>query len=470
MDKAFDVVVIGAGPGGYVAAIRAAQLGFKTAVIEREHFGGICLNWGCIPTKALLRMSEMYHMMQNSATFGISCSQCDFDIRQMVGRSRAVVSQLVNGVKNLMHKNNIMVIEGHARLLGKSKVEVTINATKSSEKLELAAKHIILATGARPRVLSTFPVDHETVWDYKDAMVPKALPKSLLIVGSGAIGTEFASFYHALGVQVTIVEILDRILPNEDEEISAFMFQSLTKWGINIHLNTQVNKVDVTSGSAEIDLTHKDGKVSRVKCDKILSAVGVVPNTENLGLKNTKIEQVNGGYIKIDEYMKTDELGVYAIGDITTAPLLAHKASHQGVICVENIAKLPHVHPIKPENIPGCTYSYPQVASVGYTEKQALAKGLKIKVGRFPFIGNGKAVAIGEVNGMAKLIFAADTDELLGAHLVGAEVTEMIHSLVIAKTSECTMHEIVSSIFPHPTLSETIYESVLAGYGRALHI
>jgi len=460
-EQTFDVVVIGGGPGGYVAAIRASQLGLRTALVEREHLGGICLNWGCIPTKALLRSSEVYHLMHNAEAFGLKVDKISFDIKKIVERSRGVASQLSKGIGHLMKKNKVTVFMGSAKLLGKGKLSVDGKET-------LAAKHIIIATGARARVLPGLEPDGKLVWTYKEAMVPEAMPKSLLVVGSGAIGIEFASFYKTMGADVTVVEVLDRIMPVEDEEISKLAQKAFEKQGMKIITSATVkalkkNKNDVTA------TIEQGGKASDVTFERVIMAVGIVGNSESLGLETTKVK-VERNHIVTDGYGATAEPGVYAIGDVTGAPWLAHKASHEAIVCVEKIAGVKGVHPMKKENIPGCTYAHPQVASVGLTEKAAKEKHKDIKVGRFPFMGNGKAIALGEPEGLVKTIFHAKTGELLGAHMIGAEVTEMIQGYVIAKQGELTEGELMHTIFPHPTLSEMMHESVLDAYGRVIHM
>ncbi len=465
-DTNFDLLVIGAGPGGYVAAIRAAQLGMKAAVVEREHLGGICLNWGCIPTKALLRSAEVAHLIQHSKDYGITVNgTVSFDVGPIVKRSRQVAGQLSAGVKGLLKKNKVTVFDGTAKLLGKGKVGVT---AKDGAATELQAKHIIIATGARARVLPGLEPDGKLVWTYREAMVPETMPKSILVIGTGAIGVEFASFYRNMGVEVTLVEVLDRILPVEDEEISAFAAKQFAKQGIRIRTSTKVVKLDKGPISVTATLDVGGGKTEQVTVDRVISAVGIVGNVENIGLENTKVK-VERNHIVTDAWMRTDEPGVYAIGDVCGAPWLAHKASHEGVLCVEKIAGVKGLHPIDVRNIPGCTYSLPQIASVGMTEKKAKEAGHEVKVGRFPFIGNGKAIALGEPEGMVKTVFDAKTGELLGAHMVGAEVTELIQGYTIAKTMETTEAELMHTIFPHPTLSEMMHESVLAAYGRAIH-
>ncbi len=463
-EQNFDIVVVGGGPGGYVAAIRASQLGFNVALVEREHLGGICLNWGCIPTKALLRSSEIYHLLHNLDAYGLKVEKISYDFKKIIDRSRKVASQLSSGIKHLMKKNKVTVFDGTAKLLGKGKLAVE----KDGKTLaELKAPHIILATGARARVLPGLEPDGKLIWSYKEAMTPDIMPKFLMVVGSGAIGIEFASFYRAMGAEVVVVEIMDRILPVEDAEISAFAHKQFTKQGMKIMTGAKVLKLTKVKDGVEADIEVK-GNIERMHVDRVISAVGITGNVENLGLENTKVK-VDRGHIVVNEWLQTDEPGVYAIGDVAGAPWLAHKASHEGIICVEKIKGLPDVHPMKPENIPGCTYCTPQVASVGLTEAKAKEKGYTVKVGRFPFIGNGKAIALGETEGMVKTVFDAKTGELLGAHMVGAEVTELIQGFVIAKTLETTEAELMHTVFPHPTLSEMMHESVLDAYGRVIH-
>jgi dihydrolipoamide dehydrogenase len=461
MSTTFDLIVIGGGPGGYVAAIRAAQLKMNVALVEREHLGGICLNWGCIPTKALLRAAEIKRMAEHAADFGIKVTVEGFDLSAIIKRSRAVSQQLAGGVKHLLKKNKVTVFDGTASLLGKGQVSV-------DGKQTLSAKHIIIATGARARVLAGLEPDGTHVWSYKEAMVPATLPQSLLVIGSGAIGIEFASFYRTLGVAVTVVEMQDRILPVEDEEISALARKQFEKQGIEILTGAQVSTLKKSAGT--VTATIKQGDQTLYKtADKVIVAVGIVGNVENLGLEKTKVK-IEKGQIVTDGFGATAESGVYAIGDVAGAPWLAHKASHEGIICVEKIAGLPHVQPLLKENIPGCTYSHPQIASVGLTEAHARAAGYDIKVGRFPFIGNGKAIAMGESEGLVKTIFDVKTGALLGAHMIGAEVTELIQGFGIAKTLETTEAELMHTIFPHPTISEAMHEAVLDAYGRAVHI
>jgi dihydrolipoamide dehydrogenase len=463
-DTTFDIIIVGAGPGGYVTAIRAAQLGMKAAVVEGEHLGGICLNWGCIPTKALLRTAEIFHTMHRAAEFGLSVKEISFDVKKVVERSRAVAKQLSSGVGYLLKKNKVTVFDGYGRLDGAGKVHVEKDGKGIAD---LAAKHIVLATGARARSLPGLEPDGKLVWTYKEAMVPEVMPKSILVVGSGAIGIEFASFFRDFGAEVTVVEVLPRVLPVEDEEISDFARKAFEKQGMKILTSATVTGLKKAKGGVTATV-EAGGKSAQVRAERVILAVGIVGNVENLGLEGTKVK-VDKSHIVIDEWGRTGEPGVYAIGDVTGPPWLAHKASHEGVICVEKIAAVPGVHPLDKSRIPGCTYCRPQVASIGLTEKQAIAQDHEVKVGRFPFIGNGKAVALGEPEGLVKTVFDAATGELLGAHMVGAEVTELIHGFAVAKTLETTEAELMHAIFPHPTLSEMMHESVLDAYGRAIH-
>jgi len=463
-ETSFDLAVVGGGPGGYVAAIRAAQLGIKTVVVEREHLGGICLNWGCIPTKALLRTSQLYHDMQRAEEFGLKATGLSYDPKKLVARSRAVAKQLSNGVAFLLKKNKVAVIDGEAKLAGKGRLAVT----KDGKALDgVAAKHIVLATGARARSLPGLEPDGKLVWTYKEAMIPPAIPKSLLVVGSGAIGIEFASFYRDMGAAVTVVEVLPRILPVEDEEISAFARKAFEKQGITIHTAATVKalKRGKDQVTAQIEA---GGKSFDVTAERVILAIGITGNVENIGLDGTGVK-VDRGHVVVDEWLRTGEPGVYAIGDLVGPPWLAHKASHEGVICVEHIAGINDVHPLDVRNIPGCTYCRPQVASVGLTEKAARDAGYEVKIGHFPAIGNGKAIALGEPEGMVKTVFDGKTGELLGAHMIGAEVTELIQGYTIAKTLETTEAELIRTVFPHPTLSEMMHEAVLDAYGRAIH-
>jgi dihydrolipoamide dehydrogenase len=460
----YDVVVVGTGPGGYVAAIRAAQLGMKACVVEREQLGGICLNWGCIPTKALLRASEISHLLHSLDQFGFSASDVKFDMKKVVERSRKVAKQLSDGVRFLMRKNKIDVIDGSGRLAGKGKVAVTKDGKPVAE---LAAKHIILATGARARSLPGLEPDGKLIWTYKEAMIPDRMPKSLLVVGSGAIGIEFASFYRDLGAEVTVVEVLDRVLPVEDEEISAFARKAFEKQGMKVHTGTVVKALNKSGDGVTATLAAGD-KSANITAERVVLAVGIVGNVEDLGLEGTKV-RVERSHIVVNEWLATDEPGIYAIGDVVGPPWLAHKAMHEGVVCVERIAGLNTVHPLDVSNVPGCTYCRPQVASVGLTEKAAKERGHTVRVGHFPFIANGKAIALGEPEGMVKTVFDAKTGALLGAHMIGAEVTELIQGFAIARTLESTEQELMETIFPHPTISEAMHESVLDAYGRALH-
>ena len=462
-EQSFDLIVLGGGPGGYVAAIRGAQLGMKVAVVERENLGGICLNWGCIPTKALLRGSEISHLLHHLDEFGFSAENIRYDIGKVVKRSRAVAKQLSSGVAHLMKKNKITVFDGDGKLAGKGSLAVTKDGKPVAT---LKAPHIILATGARARELPGIEADGKLVWTYRHAMVPPAMPKSLLVIGSGAIGIEFASFYLNMGAAVTVVEVLDRILPVEDEEISAFARKSFEKQGMKIFTGAAVKGVKKRADSVSVTV-EAGGKSEQVTVDRVISAVGIVGNVEGLGLEGTKIK-VERTHVVVDAFGRTGEPGIYAIGDLVGPPWLAHKASHEAVICVEKIAGQ-DPHPMDVMNIPGCTYCRPQVASVGLTEAKAKESGHAVKVGRFPFIGNGKAIALGEPEGVVKTVFDAKTGELLGAHMVGAEVTEMIQGYVIARTLESTEAELMHTVFPHPTVSETMHEAVLDAYGRAIH-
>jgi len=478
-NAAYDVVIIGAGPGGYVTAIRAAQLGLKTAIVEREHLGGICLNWGCIPTKALLRSAEIYHNMQNAGDYGLSADNVRFDPAAVVKRSRGVSGQLAGGVGFLLKKNKVDVIWGEAVISKPGEIVVSKpkkavvepqNPVPKGTKGEgtYQAKHIIVATGARPRVLPGLEPDKDHIWTYFEAMVPKEFPKSLLVVGSGAIGIEFASFYRTMGAEVTVVELLPQILPVEDHEIAALARKRFEKAGIEILTEAKVTKAKKASGSVTATIETKDGKSRTMKVDKIISAVGVVGNVEGLGLEALGVK-TERGTIVTDGFGRTNVAGVYAIGDVAGPPMLAHKAEHEGVICVEKIAGL-NAHPMDKLKIPGCTYCHPQVASVGLTEKRAVEAGHKIKVGRFPFIGNGKAIALGEPDGMVKTIFDEKSGQLLGAHMIGAEVTELIQGYVVAMNLETTEEDLMHTVFPHPTLSEMMHESVLDAYGRVIHM
>ncbi len=462
-DNTFDVIVLGAGPGGYVAAIRAAQLGMKTAVVEEKHLGGICLNWGCIPTKALLRSAEVLELMQHAGDYGLKADAVSFDFQAIIKRSRAVSRRLNRGVGHLLKKNGVTVLEGRGRLLGGGRLAVTGKAEG-----EYAAQHIIIATGARPRDLPGLERDGKLVWSYFEALNPDRLPKSLLVVGSGAIGMEFASFYNALGVDVTVVEIMDRILPAEDAEIAQIARRQLEKAGIRILTGAKVAKLD--KGRETVTATIEAGEeTEKLTVERVLSAVGVVANIEDIGLEKAGVK-TERGIIKVDGFLRTSTPGIYAIGDVAGPPMLAHKAEHEGVICVEKIAGLDNVHPMDRDRIPGCTYCHPQVASVGLTEEEAKKRGHEVRVGRFPFLANGKAIALGDDQGLVKTVFDAKTGQLLGAHMVGPEVTEMIQGFVIAMGLETTEEELMHTIFPHPTLSETMHESVLDAWERAIHI
>jgi len=468
-ENSFDLVVVGGGPGGYVAAIRAAQLGMSVALVEREHLGGICLNWGCIPTKALLRSSEINHLLHHLDAYGFSAKDISFDIAKVVKRSRGVASQLSGGVKHLLKKNKVAVFDGKG-VLGKAQGNSgrTVEVSKDGKPVAtLTGKHVILATGARARTLPGLEPDGKLIWTYKEAMVPTAMPKSLVVVGSGAIGIEFASFYRNMGAEVTVLEALDRVMPVEDEEISAFARKSFEKQGMKIVTSATVQ--GLKKGADNVTVTYQaGGKTESLTVDRVILAIGIVGNVEDIGLEGTKI-RVEKTHIVTDPYLRTDEPGVYAIGDLVGPPWLAHKASHEGVLCVEKIAGIQGLHPLNPLNIPGCTYCMPQVASVGLTEAKAKAAGYTLKVGRFPYMGNGKAIALGEPEGMVKTVFDAKTGELLGAHMIGAEVTELIQGYGIARTLESTEADLMHTVFPHPTLSEMMHESVLDAYGRAIH-
>ena len=462
-ENAYDVIVIGAGPGGYVAAIRAAQLGLKTIVVEREHMGGICLNWGCIPTKAMLRSSEVYHLMQRAKEFGLSAQGIDYDLDAVVARSRAIAKQLNGGVAHLLKKNKVTALMGAATITATG--QVSVKTAKGEESL--SAKHIIIATGARARELPGLEGDGDLVWTYKTALTPPRMPKKLLVIGSGAIGIEFANFYNTLGVDTTVVEVMDRVMPVEDAEISAFAQKAFEKQGMKIRTKTMVKQLDRGQGSVTAHI-EQNGKVTTEVFDTVISAVGIVGNVEDLGLEALGVD-VDRTHIKTDAYCRTAVAGVYAIGDVAGAPWLAHKASHEGVMVAEMIAG-GTPHPVKPESIAGCTYCTPQVASVGYTEAQAKEAGHEVRVGRFPFIGNGKAIALGESEGMVKTVFDAKTGELLGAHMIGAEVTELIQGYVVGRQLETTEEDLMQTVFPHPTLSEMMHESVLDAWDRAIHI
>ncbi len=470
MTKKFDLCIIGAGPGGYVSAIRASQLGLKVAIVEANHLGGICLNWGCIPTKALLRSSEINHLLHNLDQFGFSAENIKHDFAKIIERSRAVSKRLSSGVAGLMKKNKIEVFDGFAKFLDAKKISVN----KDSKEIEqIEASYFIVATGARARIIAGMEPDGENIWTYREAMTAKALPKSLIVVGSGAIGSEFASFYRNMGAEVTLVEMAENILPVEDEEISKLAHKSFEKQGIKILTSASLKALKIGKGEvvANIEIA---GKVEEIKAEKVIMAVGIVANVENLGLEKTKIK-VDKGRIETNGYMETAEAHIFAIGDVAGAPWLAHKASHEGIIASEKIASkmgkydAKKVHPIKKENIPGCTYSMPQIASLGLTEKKAKEIGKKVKIGRFPYLANGKAIAMGETEGLIKVLFDEKTGELLGAHLIGAEVTEMIQGFVIAKQAELTEEDLMQTIFAHPTMSEMMHEAVLDAYGKVIH-
>ncbi|MEO1106384.1 MAG: dihydrolipoyl dehydrogenase [Pseudomonadota bacterium] len=461
--QSFDLIVIGAGPGGYVAAIRAAQLGLKTCVVEREHLGGICLNWGCIPTKALLRSSEVFHLMERAKDFGLKADKVGYDLDAVVKRSRGVAGQLSGGIGHLLKKNKVTVVMSEATIPAKGKV--TVKTDKGTE--ELTAKNIVLATGARARELPGLEADGDLVWTYKHALQPPRMPKKLLVIGSGAIGIEFASFYNTLGADTTVVEVMDRVLPVEDAEISAFAKKAFTKQGMTIMEKAMVKQLDRAKGKVTAHIEVK-GKIEKHDFDTVISAVGIVGNVENLGLEALGVK-IDRTHVVTDEYCRTGVDGLYAIGDIAGAPWLAHKASHEGVMVADLIAGK-HAHPVKPESIAGCTYCQPQVASVGYSEAKAKELGYDIKVGRFPFIGNGKAIALGEPEGLIKTVFDAKTGELLGAHMIGAEVTELIQGYVVGRQLETTEEDLMNTVFPHPTLSEMMHEAVLDAYGRVIHM
>ena len=464
MAETFDLIVVGGGPGGYVAAIRASQLKMKVALVERENLGGICLNWGCIPTKALLRASEINHLLHSLDHYGFAADNVRFDFAKVVKRSRNVANQLSAGVKGLLRKNKVTVFDGHGALAGPGRLAVTKDGKAVAE---LAAKHIILATGARARVLPGIEPDGKLIWTYREALVPTAMPKRLIVIGSGAIGSEFASFFLNMGAEVTLIEVMDRILPVEDAEVSAFVQKAFTKQGMKVITGAKVQGVR-KEGDTVAAIIEAGGKVQEIKADRLISAVGIVGNVENIGIEGTKV-QVDRTHVVTDAMGRTGEPGLYAIGDLTGPPWLAHKASHEGIIVVEAIAGL-HPHGMDTSNIPGCTYCRPQVASVGLTEAAAKAKGHEVKVGRFPFIGNGKAIALGEPEGFVKTVFDARTGALLGAHMVGPEVTEIIQGYTIARTLETTEAELMHTVFPHPTVSEAMHESVLDAYGRVIHI
>lgn len=471
MSTQYDLIVIGSGPGGYVSAIRASQLGMKTAIVERESLGGICLNWGCIPTKALLRSAEVLHLAKNAKEFGLKIDKADFDLDAVVKRSRGVANQLSTGVKFLMKKNKIDVIEGTARLEKGTQAPKVIVKGKDGKETSFQAKHVMLATGARARDIpqAGLVADKKLIWTYREAMTPDVMPKRLLVIGSGAIGIEFASFYHELGAEVTVAEVMDRILPVEDEEISKLAEKDFKKQGLNIVTGAKVENLKAGKSTVTAEITDKSGKKENKEFDRAILAVGIVGNVEDLGLEELGVK-VEKTHVTVDNFGRTGVKGLYAIGDLTGPPWLAHKASHEGVVCVEGIAGADHAEPFDPWNVPGCTYAHPQVASVGLTEKAAKEKGYDIKVGRFPFIGNGKAIAMGASEGLVKTIFDKKTGELLGAHMIGAEVTELIQGYVIARQGELTEQDLAHTIFPHPTISESMHESVLDAEGRVIHV
>jgi len=464
-DNSFDAIIIGGGPGGYVAAIRGAQLGLKVCVVEKQHLGGICLNWGCIPTKALLRTAEIFHNMKHAEDYGLSAKTVSFDLKKVVERSRGVSTQLSQGVGYLLKKNKVTVIDGEAKLNSPGKVTVSKDGKAVAS---LSAKHVIVATGARPRALPGIEPDGKLVWTYFEALVPDKMPQKLLVIGSGAIGIEFASFYRTMGAEVTVVEVLPQILPAEDAEIAALARKQFEKQGITVITSAKVTELNKSKTSVVAMVEDDKGKSAEIKVDRVISAVGVVGNIENIGLETTKAK-TDRGCIVVDEFSQTAEPGLYAIGDVAGPPMLAHKAEHEGVICIEKIAGL-SPHPMNKGQIPGCTYCHPQIASVGLTEAKAKEQGFEVKVGRFPFLANGKAIALGEPDGLVKTIFDKKTGQLLGAHMVGAEVTELIQGFVVAMGLETTEEELMHTIFPHPTLSEMMHESVLDAFGRAIHI
>ncbi|MBN8829914.1 MAG: dihydrolipoyl dehydrogenase [Sphingomonadales bacterium] len=472
MADTYDLIVLGSGPGGYVAAIRGAQLGLKTAIVERELLGGICLNWGCIPTKALLRSAEIFHYMQHAKDYGLAAEKITADLEAVVKRSRGVAKQLNQGVTHLMKKNKIAVHMGTGALTAPGKLTVT---DADGKKSEIEGKHIIVATGARARDLPGLPADGKRVWTYRHAMTPPEMPTKLLVIGSGAIGIEFASFYNDMGADVTVVEMMDRIVPVEDADISAHLEKALKKQGMTILTKASIETIEANAGGVKASIKDKDGKVTASEFSHVIVAIGIVPNTQGVGLDTLGIEMDQRGFLKTDPMCRTNVPGVSAIGDITAPPWLAHKASHEGVIAAEAVAqalgnKDVHPHAMDPRNIPGCTYCHPQIASVGLTEAKAKEAGYEVKVGNFPFIGNGKAIALGEPEGFVKTVFDAKTGELLGAHMIGAEVTELIQGYTIGKTAELIEQDFMQTVFPHPTISETMHESVLGAYGRALHI
>lgn len=472
MSDSYDLIVLGSGPGGYVAAIRASQLGVKTAIVERERLGGICLNWGCIPTKALLRSAEVLHQMKHAKDYGLTADNISADLDAVVKRSRGVADKLNQGITHLMKKNKVSVHMGQGKITAPGKLTVT---AEDGKETSLEAKHIVIATGARARELPKAHADGERIWTYRHAMTPKEMPEKLLVIGSGAIGIEFASFYNDMGADVTVVEMMDRIVPVEDADVSAFLEKALKKNGLKIMTSANVGDVKSDKSGVKVTIKDKDSKRETHDFSHVIVAIGIVPNLENIGLKDLGVEPDKRDHVKVDGYGRTNVAGIWAIGDCTDGPWLAHKASHEGVTAAESIARElgntgVHPHPLDRGNIPGCTYCHPQIASVGLTEEKAKEAGHEVKAGTFPFIGNGKAIALGEPDGFVKTVFDAKTGELLGAHMIGAEVTEMIQGFVVGKTLETTEAELMQSVFPHPTISESMHESVLSAYGRAIHI
>ncbi len=462
----FDVVIVGGGPGGYVAGIRAAQLGMSAAIVEREHLGGVCLNWGCIPTKTLLRTAEIFRLFQRAGDFGLAVEGVQLDLERIVARSRAVAERLSKGIEFLLKKNRVQVLAGHGRLAGRARVAIE----KEGKVIEeVTAKHVILATGARPKTLPGIEPDGRLVWTYREAMVPRELPQSVLVLGSGAIGVEFASFYRTLGAEVTVIEVLPRILPFEDEEISSLARRAFEKQGIRIHTSATVTAVKKGPDSVTASVDFGGGRTGEITASRLILAVGIAANTEGIGLEDLGVA-VRDGHVEVDPWLETSVPGIFAIGDVAGPPWLAHKASHEGIVCVERLAGVEGVRPLDRTRIPACTYGIPQIASVGLTEAAAREAGYTVRVGRFPYTANGKAIALGETEGLVKTVFDAATGELLGAHMIGADVTELIQGFAVAKTLETTEAELIETVFPHPTVSEAMRESVLAAFGRAIHI